>query len=149
MFRKSRLYRTSCQPWKLWEPSQGQHSHPGYLPPPPWLIRVPRESPAEAREKSQMTCGPVSSHTWCCPKSLSVAVICYAALFVVTEKRQNYLRENSADSVLCLHPKVPKRNRIVGILPPFFFLVTPHGMCDLNSLTRDQTHAPWNGSTES
>ena len=84
-------------------------------------------------------------------KSLSFVVICYAVLFVVTEKRQNYLRENSADSVLCLHPKVPKRNRIVGILPPFFFffLVTPHGMWDLNSLTRDQTHAPWNGSTES
>ena len=77
-------------------------------------------------------------------KSLSFVVICYAVLFVVTEKRQNYLRENSADSVLCLHPKVPKRNRIVGILPPFFFffLVTPHGMWDLNSLTRDQTHAP-------
>ena len=30
---------------------------------------------------------------------------------------------------------------------PFFN--TPHGMQDLSSLTRDQTHVPWNGSIES
>lgn len=32
---------------------------------------------------------------------------------------------------------------------PFSFLAGPHGMQDLGSLTRDQTHAPFCGSVES
>ena len=31
----------------------------------------------------------------------------------------------------------------------FFFFATPQGMWDLNSPTRDQTHAPCSGNTES
>ena len=31
----------------------------------------------------------------------------------------------------------------------FFFFFVPHGMWDLSSSTRNQTHAPWIGSTES
>ena len=46
-------------------------------------------------------------------------------------------------------PPIPKSSSICAFIFIIYFLAMPSGMWDLSSPTRDQTHAPSIGSSES